>query len=169
MYVCAGPVIQSCLTPCSPMDYSPPSSCFLGILQARILVWVAISFSRGSSQPRETEPAFLVPPALVGRFFTTVSPRKPSIYVCECYVLSHVRLFATPWTIAHKAPMSMGFSRQEYWRGLPFPSPGIYIMEYYSVEKRNKMLMCAKRWVVDGPSRLCLARYIYKYCMILFI
>ena len=38
--------------------------------------------------------------------------------------LSHVRLFATPWSIAHQAPLSMGFSRQEYWSGLPFPSPG---------------------------------------------
>ena len=38
--------------------------------------------------------------------------------------LSHVRLFATPWTVAHQAPLSMGFSRHEYWSGLPFPSPG---------------------------------------------
>ena len=38
--------------------------------------------------------------------------------------LSHVQLFATPWTVAHQAPPSMGFSRQEYWSGLPFPSPG---------------------------------------------
>ena len=38
--------------------------------------------------------------------------------------LSHVRLFATPWTIAYQAPQSMGFSRQECWSGLPFPSPG---------------------------------------------
>ena len=38
--------------------------------------------------------------------------------------LSHVRLFATPWTVAHQAPPSMEFSRQEYWSGLPFPSPG---------------------------------------------
>ena len=37
---------------------------------------------------------------------------------------SHVQLFATPWTIASQAPLSMGFSRQEYWSGLPFPSPG---------------------------------------------
>ena len=37
--------------------------------------------------------------------------------------LSHVRLFATPWTVAYQAPRSMGFSRQEYWSGLPFPSP----------------------------------------------
>ena len=38
--------------------------------------------------------------------------------------LSHVRLFVTPWTVASQAPLSMGFSRQEYWSGLPFPSPG---------------------------------------------
>ena len=38
--------------------------------------------------------------------------------------LSRVRLFATPWTVAYQAPRSMGFSRQEYWSGLPFPSPG---------------------------------------------
>ena len=38
--------------------------------------------------------------------------------------LSHVRLFATPWTVPYQAPLSMGLSRQEYWSGLPFPSPG---------------------------------------------
>ena len=38
--------------------------------------------------------------------------------------LSRVRLFATPWTVAHQTPPSMGFSRQNYWSGLPFPSPG---------------------------------------------
>ena len=38
--------------------------------------------------------------------------------------LSHVRLFETPWTVAYQAPLFMGFSRQEYWSGLPFPSPG---------------------------------------------
>ena len=39
-------------------------------------------------------------------------------------LLSRVQLFVTPWTVAHQAPLSMGFSRQEYWSGLPFPSPG---------------------------------------------
>ena len=38
--------------------------------------------------------------------------------------LSRVQLFVTPWSVAHQAPLSMGFSRQEYWSGLPFPSPG---------------------------------------------
>ena len=59
------------------------------------------------------------------------------LYLCLCFVnklikdmkvkvksLSCVRLFATPWTVAYQAPLSMGFSRQEYWSGLPFPSPG---------------------------------------------
>ena len=51
--------------------------------------------------------------------------------VCACSVLSRVLLFVTPWTVAHQAPLSMGFSRQEYWSGLPcsppgdFPNPGI--------------------------------------------
>ena len=44
--------------------------------------------------------------------------------MCVLYVLSHVQLFATPWTIARQAPLSMGFSRQECWSGLPLPSPG---------------------------------------------
>ena len=43
-------------------------------------------------------------------------------HVLSCF--SHVRLFAIPWTVAHQAPLSMGFSRQEYWSGLPFPPPG---------------------------------------------
>ena len=42
----------------------------------------------------------------------------------EVKSLSHVQLFGTPGTVTHKAPPSMGFSRQEYWSGLPFPSPG---------------------------------------------
>ena len=46
------------------------------------------------------------------------------VYVCVC-TLSHICLFVTPWTIAHQAPLSMGFFRQEYWSRLPsFPSPG---------------------------------------------
>ena len=45
--------------------------------------------------------------------------------MCECVKsLSGVRLFATPWTVSRQAPLSMGFFRQEYWSGFPFPSPG---------------------------------------------
>ena len=50
--------------------------------------------------------------------------------VCVCVQsLSHVRLFVTPWTVVHQAPLSMGFSRQEHWSGLPFPLPGIFITQ----------------------------------------
>ena len=53
------------------------------------------------------------------------SSKEYCVCVCVCVkLLSHVRLFATPWTVAHQAPPSMRFSRQEYWSGLPFPSPG---------------------------------------------
>ena len=60
-----------------------------------------------------------------------LSPREminkgkcPNIYMLCCVLLSHVQLFVTPWTVANQAPLSMGFPRQEYWSGLPFPSPG---------------------------------------------
>ena len=65
--------------------------------------------------------------------------------VCMCvYVLSPfscVQLFATPWTVAHQAPLSMGFSRQEYWGGLPFPSPGIFL-----TQGSNLHLLCLLCW-----------------------
>ena len=49
---------------------------------------------------------------------------KQCLYLCSACVLSNVRLFATPWTAARQAPLSMRFSRQEHWSGLPFPPPG---------------------------------------------
>ena len=67
--VCAK-LLQSCLTLCDPMDYSLPGFSVLGILQARILEWVAMPCSRGSSQPRDGTCVSLSP-ALSGRFFTT--------------------------------------------------------------------------------------------------
>ena len=70
-----------------------PGSSVHGILQARTLEWVAISFSNAG---------------------------KGKVKVKS---LSRVRFFATPWTAAYQAPSSMGFSRQEYWSGLPLPSP----------------------------------------------
>ena len=89
----AAKLLQSCPTLCDPTDGSPPGSPIPGILQARTLEWVAISFS---------------------------SAWKWKVKVKS---LSHVRLLATPWTAAHQAPWSMGFSRQEYWSGVPLPSP----------------------------------------------
>ena len=54
------------------------------------------------------------------------SPMFICVCVCVCVcVLGHVQLFANPWTVARQASLSMGFSRQEYWNGLSFPSPGV--------------------------------------------
>ena len=84
---------QSCPTPCNSIDGSPPGSVVPGVLQARTLEWVAISFSNAWK------------------------------WKVKVKSLSHVRLFSTPWTTAYQAPPSMGFSRQEFWSGVPLPSP----------------------------------------------
>ena len=112
-------VPQSCLTLCDPMDCSPPGSSVHGILQARILEWVAISFSRGSSQARDRTQVSRI----AGRRFNLWATREAQKKV-KVKSLSRVQLFVTPWIAAHQAPLSMGFSMQEYWSGLPFPSPG---------------------------------------------
>ena len=78
---------------CDPIDSSPPGSSVPGILQARTLEQVAISLSNAWK------------------------------WKVKVKSLSHVRLLATPWTAVYQAPLSMGFSRQEYWSGLPLPSP----------------------------------------------
>ena len=85
--------LQSCPTLWDPRDGSPPGSPVPGILQARTLEWVAISFSNAWK------------------------------WKVKVKSLSRIRLLATPWTAAHQAPPSMGFSRQEYWSGVPVPSP----------------------------------------------
>ena len=93
-YAAAAKSLQSCPTLCDPIDSSPPGSPVPGILQARTLERVAISFS---------------------------SAWKWKVKVKS---LSHVRLLATSWTATYQAPLSMGFSRQEHWSGVPFPFPG---------------------------------------------
>ena len=90
--------LQSCPTLCDPIDASPLGSSVPGILQARILEWAAISFSNAWK------------------------------WKVKVKSLSHAQLLATPWTAAHQAPSSMGFSRQEYWSGVPLPSPLFYTM-----------------------------------------
>ena len=64
-------------------------------------------------------------PALAGRFFTTKPPGKPThVSVCLCVSHSVMSDSVTPWIVAHQNLPCMGFSRQEYWSGLSFPSPG---------------------------------------------
>ena len=87
------PTISSfVVTLCDPIESSPPGSPVPGILQARTLEWLAISFSNAWK------------------------------WKVKVKSLSHVRLLATPWTAAYQAPPSMGFSRQEYWSRVPLPS-----------------------------------------------
>ena len=77
---------QSCLTLCDPMDYSPPGSSFHGILQARILGWVAMPPSRRSSRPRDQT---CITPALAGGFFTTSTTWEDPHYVLSTYLSSN--------------------------------------------------------------------------------
>ena len=82
-------VAQSCPTLCNPMDYSPPGSSVHGILQARILEWVAIPFSRGSSPPRDRTQCLMFS-TLAGRFFTTGATweapkvKRSQLKSCRC-------------------------------------------------------------------------------------
>jgi len=94
--------LQLCPPLCDPRDGSPPGSPVPGILQARTLEWVAISFSNAWK------------------------------WKVKVKSLSHAQLLATPWTAAYQAPPSVGFSRQEYWSGVPLPSPGSMICVHKS-------------------------------------
>ena len=112
--------------PARPIDGSPPGSPVPGILQERTLEWVAISFSN------------------VWKWKVKVKS------------LSRVQLFATPGTAAYQAPLSLGFSRQEYWCGLPFPSPGD--LPDPGIEPGSPTLE-ADALTSEPPGKLC---YIYK-------
>ena len=91
---------QSCLTLCDPIDSSPPDSPVPGIFQARTLEWVATAFSNAWK------------------------------WKVKVKWLSRARPSATPWTAAYQAPPPMGFSRQEYWSGVPLPSPRGSLLQY---------------------------------------
>ena len=127
-------VTQSCLTLFDPMDYSPPDSSVHGILQARILEWVAMPSSRMDLPYPGVKPGS---PALQAGSLPLSYLRRPQnlSQFSSVQSLSRVRLFATPWTVACQTPLIMEFSRQEYWSGLPFPSPG-YLLDP-GIERRS--------------------------------
>ena len=111
--------LQSCPTLCDPIDGSPPGSSTHGIFQARTLEWVAISFSNAW---------------------------KGKVKVKS---LSRVWLLVSPWTAAYQAPPPMGFSRQEYWSGLPLPLPSL---SFASANQFNKLLLNIHNLHVWGPT-----------------
>ena len=116
--------LQLCPTLCDPIDGSPPGSLVPGILQARKLRWVAISFSDAWKQKVKVKS------------------------------LSFVWLLVTPWTAAHQASPSMGFSRQEYWSGLPLLSPPLPREEpknNHRIKKNNNK----PPWTVSFPLICC--------------
>ena len=100
--------LQSCPTLCNPIDGSPPGSAVPGIFQARTLEWVAISFSNAWK------------------------------WKVKVKSLSRVQLFEIPWTAAYQAPPSMGFSRQEYWSGVPSPSLFCIAGRFFTTEAPGK-------------------------------
>ena len=144
-YTCiaaAAKSLQSSPTLCDPIDSSPPGSPVPGILQARTLEWVAISFSNAWK------------------------------WKVKVKSLSCVRLFATPWTAAHQAPLSMRFSRQEYWSGVSSPSSIlVWGPNFWSGSApRSYIVLCPTLWNIakltkdswlNGLSSIS-ARFQYK-------
>ena len=137
---------QSCPTLCDPIDGSPPGSSVSGILQARTLEWVAISFSNAwkwkvkvKSCPILSYPMDCsLPGSSVHGIFQARILEWVAIYFSNAWEwkvkvksLSHAQLLATPWTAAYQASPSMGFSRHEYWSGMPLPSPPIQYINAY--------------------------------------
>ena len=120
LIVAAGPAksLQSCPTLCDLIDGNSPAPPHPpGILQAGTLEWAAVSFSSGWK------------------------------WKVKGTLLSRVRLLATPWTAAHQAPPSMGFSRQEYWSGVPLPSPSLCQFFYSPLGSSSiNLQVCA--WVL---------------------
>ena len=131
--------LQSYPALCNPMEHSPPGSSIHGIIQARILEWVAIPFSKGSSHPG-LKPRF---PISQADSLPSEPPGK-AMYICRCpyvcmcvCVCVYVSVYGggglvakscptlvTPRTVACQVPLTIGFSRQECWSGLAFPFPG---------------------------------------------
>ena len=123
-------LIQLRLTLCDPMDCSLPDSSVHGIPHARILGWVVMPSSRGSSPPRDRT-LVSYSSCIVGEFFMAETPGKPRIDICSVQLLSCVQLFATPWTAEHQPSLSITKS----WSLLNF-------MSIESVMPSNHLILC---------------------------
>ena len=114
-------VAQPRPTLCDSVDCSSPGSSLHGILQARILKWVAIPFSSGIFPTQALNPGLLHCRQILYHL-----SHHNELFV---YRLSHsvVSDSATPGAAVHQPPLFMKFSRQKYWNGLPFPTPGDFL------------------------------------------
>ena len=137
------------------MDYSLPSSSVHGTSQVRILKWVGIFSSKGSSWPRDGSLD-----SCVADSSPLSQQRSPVLAVLSHF--SRVGLFAAPWTVSCQAPLSMGFSRQDYRSGLSFLSPG-YLPD--PGIKPVSPALAGGFWVVSLP--LSQKAYIYIYIIFL--
>ena len=115
-HAAAAKSLQSCPTLCDPIVGSPPGSPVPGNLQARTLEWVAISFSKAWRWEEKVKSL-----SCVWLLVTPWTAAYQALLLLSRF--SRVWLCATPWTAAYQAPPSMGFARQEYWSGVPLPSP----------------------------------------------
>ena len=133
MNAAAAKSLKSCPTLFDPIDGSPPGSSVPGILQARTLEWVAISFSNAWK------------------------------WKVKVKSLSRARLLATPCTAAYQAPLSMGFSRQVYWSGVPLPSPRQWILAVKYVGRSASLHFNVYSWRKSFfvPVRMFACRCIY--------
>ena len=110
----------SCLTLCDSMDHNSSDH---GIFQARILGWVAISYCSGPAQLSSWTSVSRV--SCIGRrILYHYCHLESTVNYVLCLVTQSCQFFWTPWTVAHQAPLPMGFSRQAYWTMLPCPLPG---------------------------------------------
>ena len=116
--------LQSCPTLCDPRDGSPPGFPVSRILQARKLEWVAISFSNAWKWKVKVKSLSRIPP------------------------------LATPWTAAYQAPPPMEFSRQDYWSGVPLPSP-IHLISSPKFPRNTFTFICLKSKPLVCTSLLC--------------
>ena len=132
---CVFVVTQSCPTLCNPMECNRQAPLSMGF--SRQECWSGLPFP---------SPGGLPDPGIEPRSLALQADALPSEPPGKGKSLSRVRLFATPWTIAYQAPLSMGFSRQECWSGLPFPSPGDLPDPW--IEPASTIVSCSSRQIL---------------------
>ena len=156
---------QLCPTLCNSIDGSLPGSSVPGIIQARTLEWVAISFSNAWKWKVKVKflrlvrlfgtpgtAAYQAPPSMGFSRHSTCLVKKSYILLLLLSRFSHVHILVTLWIVVCQSPLSMGFSRQEYWSGLPcppskdLPNPRITHASLVSPELADRFFTTSATW-----------------------